>query len=66
MKKTNYNWLGRIISVSLLVILTIPLLLLSQEIKQPIRDALDRGDTTRAISLLEEDIEVDTYSEMEE
>ncbi len=59
MKKTNYNWLGRIISVSLLVILTIPLLLLSQEIKQPIRDALDRGDTTRAISLLEEDIEVD-------
>ncbi len=59
MKKTNYRWFGRAISISLLVTLAIPLLLLSQEVRRPISDALDRGDTTRAISLLEEDIKVD-------
>ncbi|RKX20612.1 MAG: hypothetical protein DRP51_05495, partial [Candidatus Zixiibacteriota bacterium] len=59
LKKTNYRWFGRAISISLLVTLAIPLLLLSQEVRRPISDALDRGDTTRAISLLEEDIKVD-------
>ncbi|MCP4705577.1 MAG: tetratricopeptide repeat protein, partial [candidate division Zixibacteria bacterium] len=59
MKKTKYNWLGRAISVSLLVVLAIPLLLLSQEVKLPISNALDQGDTTKAISLLEEDIGMD-------
>jgi len=57
--QTKYSWLGRIISISLLVTLAIPLLLLSQEVRQPISNALEIGDTTRAISLLEEDIKMD-------
>ncbi len=59
MNKVKYSWFGQVISISLLVVFTIPLLLLSQEVKQPINDALDKGDTTKAISLLEEDINTD-------
>ena len=34
----------------------------SQEIKQPVREALDRGDTTLAVQLLSKEIETDaTY-----
>ena len=43
----------------MLAVLVIPLMLLSQEVKQPISDALVNGDTTRAISLLEDDINMD-------
>lgn len=59
MKKTNYSWLGRVISILLLVFLAIPLLISSQEVKQPIADALENGDTTQAITLLEEDVKMD-------
>ncbi len=59
MKKVNYSWFRQIASISLLAVFAIPLLLLSQEVKQPIADALEQGDTTRAISLLEEDINTD-------
>ncbi len=59
MKKKNHRWLTQLMIVVLLMTLTIPLLLRSQDIKQPISEALSRGDTTLAISLLQQDITLD-------
>jgi len=53
------NSTRRLAAFLILTILLIPLAVFSQDIKQEISDALSSGDTTKAISLLEDEIKLD-------